>query len=451
MQLQNPAALARMKAGFGTAIGKPVGDLEFFAWSGGKSALRDQISARLKAAGYVLTPLHNLTAPGIQAYTVSRGGHAVYEVWSRDTMLADVTFFQVGSDNSTLPAAPPAPAPSSRVWAAKGYAALNARKYQAATDAYQKALAADPHNAEYLYNLGVALDGLKHYSAAAASYRTAISLKPNTRDARTNLGIDLVILKKYPEAIKILREATVRQPNDALAFHSLGDAYYNSGQNNLAAAAYSRATKLAPDDPASFLYLGDALGNLGKTAEAMAAYAQAARLDPGLRAVAARSEAALQKKEKKPSVAAAANPSPGVVLPVPDTPAPPVPPTDAVVGADTGPPPPGDYRCTWSHRDPNAARPTSEYMGRFTLKSDGTYTWMDSTEVGTYTYDPATEEITFTGGRLGREGVKARFHHTRAGAPMIFISFNTDYTRAKGKGAVLWECVPENSGTISPQ
>jgi tetratricopeptide (TPR) repeat protein len=85
--------------------------------------------------------------------------------------------------------------------AANGYFDIGA--YPKAAEAYGKALALDPKNADILTDFGVCLRRMKKPEQAAAKFREALKIDPGHAVALFNLGIVLRDdLKNLPEALR---------------------------------------------------------------------------------------------------------------------------------------------------------------------------------------------------------------------------------------------------------
>jgi tetratricopeptide (TPR) repeat protein len=88
-------------------------------------------------------------------------------------------------------------------------------RWEAAEDAYRRALAINPLHARALNNLGQLVERRRDFEAAAAEYRRAVDAQPTFRLARFNLGRALLALGRPAEAIGELEK--LQQPRDAEA------------------------------------------------------------------------------------------------------------------------------------------------------------------------------------------------------------------------------------------
>jgi tetratricopeptide (TPR) repeat protein len=87
------------------------------------------------------------------------------------------------------------------------------QKWDAAAEAYRRALAANPLHAQARNNLGQLLERHRDYAAAAREYEQAVDVQPSLRIARFNLGRMLLALGKAREAVEQFEK--LQQPVDA--------------------------------------------------------------------------------------------------------------------------------------------------------------------------------------------------------------------------------------------
>lgn len=108
----------------------------------------------------------------------------------------------------------------------------NKGEYEAALEAYCKALEIDPSDHVIWYDQGALLSILKRYEEAIVSYDKAISLEQNQSSqdsdmmiyyAWANKGYVLSCLGQYDEAVASLDKAIELKPNSALAWEDRSD------------------------------------------------------------------------------------------------------------------------------------------------------------------------------------------------------------------------------------
>src|SRR3984893_12689389 len=96
-------------------------------------------------------------------------------------LVAALLFFQAANPNSA------------------GMNALEEGNYQAAAEAFSKAIAADPSDYAAHFNLALAYSFLQKDVEGIAEYRKALELKPGLYEAQLNAGI-LLLRQKKPTA-----------------------------------------------------------------------------------------------------------------------------------------------------------------------------------------------------------------------------------------------------------
>jgi tetratricopeptide (TPR) repeat protein len=151
---------------------------------------------------------------------------------------------------------------------------------EAALDFFSRAVATQPDNAEFHYNLGVVFQVLDRREDAAGSYRQALRSRPHHAESHNNLGLALMQLGQVEEATSHFRQALRIKPDYGEAHCNLGLAVRQLGELEDAVFHYRQTLRLQPDAPATWYNLGLALAALGKVDEAVAAQEQALRLGP---------------------------------------------------------------------------------------------------------------------------------------------------------------------------
>lgn len=123
-------------------------------------------------------------------------------------------------------------------------AALNAKEYQKAIEAFQNALQHNRESAEGYFYLGLAYFMVGDYENAAASYKLAIACEPADATAHLNLGMAYQLLKRYDEAIHAYQRSIALAPNNPETYSQLGSAYAARGKRQEAVAAYKEAIRI---------------------------------------------------------------------------------------------------------------------------------------------------------------------------------------------------------------
>jgi tetratricopeptide (TPR) repeat protein len=142
----------------------------------------------------------------------------------------------------------------------EGVAALQAKQYDMAVTALEKAGEVDPKQPAVWANLADAYAGQagkmtgaefdQTMAKAIADYEKSIDLKPDEAGTHNNYGLALAKIKKYPEAETELKKAAELDPPNAFSkYFNLGATLNNIGQTDEAAKAFKMAIDAAPDNP----------------------------------------------------------------------------------------------------------------------------------------------------------------------------------------------------------
>jgi len=162
---------------------------------------------------------------------------------------------------------------------AQGLKALDEKRFDAAAEAFQKAVESDPKDYTALFNLALA-DGFLHRDEQAISaYKKVLDLKPGLYEAELNLGILLIRNKRGSDAIGPLKHASETKPKEFRPLFYLGEAYLAAGQVGDAEKAYRSALEIDPKSAPAESGLGRALVKSDQLAEAEEHFRKAGELD----------------------------------------------------------------------------------------------------------------------------------------------------------------------------
>lgn len=135
---------------------------------------------------------------------------------------------------------------SAIVWNNRGVDLYSAGRYQAAIEAYDKAIKINPRYTDAYSNRGVAYDAMDQPERAVIDYSHAISLNPSLTASYVNRGLAYTDLAKYKEAIADWNVVLRRNPRNSDAYYRRGFCYQSSASLDKALADYERACKLNP-------------------------------------------------------------------------------------------------------------------------------------------------------------------------------------------------------------
>src|SRR4051812_3061913 len=147
---------------------------------------------------------------------------------------------------------------------AEGQKALDEGKYDAATQAFTKAVEADPKDYSAHFNLALAYSLSGKDAEGLAEYGKTLELKPGLYEAELNAGILCLRQKAPADALPLLGHAAEQKPAEFRPLFYLAEAQLQSGALEAAEASYRRALELDPKSAASELGLAHALSGQSK-------------------------------------------------------------------------------------------------------------------------------------------------------------------------------------------
>jgi len=164
-----------------------------------------------------------------------------------------------------------------------GQKALREGKFEAAVQAFNAAVAADPKDYFSHFNLALAYGYLHRDAEAAVEYRKTLDLKPGLFEAELNAGMLLLHDKQPAEALPLLEAAAEQKPAEFQARFYLAQAELDTGAPEKAEDNFSRALEADPKSADSQLGLARSLARQDKLDDAAPHFRQAAEMDPGHR------------------------------------------------------------------------------------------------------------------------------------------------------------------------
>jgi len=144
---------------------------------------------------------------------------------------------------------------ASDAWMARAYllAQRNPKTLTGVREAFKRAIALDPRNAEAHHQYAFVLLGLGEDSAAAEDFRRALDLDPERPITLHHLGVLRIIQRRYDEALRWLDSALSVEPAFADAYPFRALSHLMLGQTPQARRDAEVAVRLAPTR-----YLGEA-------------------------------------------------------------------------------------------------------------------------------------------------------------------------------------------------
>jgi len=133
------------------------------------------------------------------------------------------------------------------LWRVRGELELARHDGAAARDAFGKALALAPTDAEAHFNYGVALQKLHATADAARAYQRALAFDPGFADAHFNLAVLFQEGGHVEPALTAYRAVLARDPRHVAAYRNLGEALLAAGRFDDWLANFRRFEAACPD------------------------------------------------------------------------------------------------------------------------------------------------------------------------------------------------------------
>ena len=123
-----------------------------------------------------------------------------------------------------------------------------------AVDAYRKAIALDPGEADAYYNYGVFCFERSKIMDAQVAFERAVAVQPRHAEALNNLGSILEQKGKWDQAAALYRRAIDANPAYPLAHFHIGRIYANQRKYALAIAEFERSLEPKTENTLAYLY-----------------------------------------------------------------------------------------------------------------------------------------------------------------------------------------------------
>lgn len=161
-----------------------------------------------------------------------------------------------------------------------GRRAFKDGNYQVARRDFEQAVAANPDNADYAFNLAAAMHKQGDLPAAEQAYRRGISADPTHQPSYHGLAKLMQDQGRTNDATQLLSAWAGSQPNSAEPQLELAALHGNTGNLPAAEQSLQRARQISPRDSRVLAHMGQIYGRQGRNPEAVAMYNQAIGLDP---------------------------------------------------------------------------------------------------------------------------------------------------------------------------
>ncbi|WP_373379175.1 tetratricopeptide repeat protein [Cupriavidus nantongensis] len=157
---------------------------------------------------------------------------------------------------------------------------METKAYDRARKVLNDRIAAEPDNADWIYELAMLDERQKRYASMETGLRRVIALQPQQKQGYNALGYSLADRnERLPEALKLLERASELGPDDPYIMDSLAWVKFRMGDLQPAAALLRNAYAKAPEAEIG-AHLGEVLWQLGEHDEARKTWTEAVRIDP---------------------------------------------------------------------------------------------------------------------------------------------------------------------------
>ncbi|MCA2885234.1 serine protease [Microcystis sp. M043S1] len=173
-------------------------------------------------------------------------------------------------------------APRAAWYVNRGILYYNQKKYELASDDYNKAIELNPNLAMAYNNRGNIYYDQQKYELALADWNKAIELNPNLAMAYNNRGNIYYDQQKYELALADYSKAIDINPNLAMAYYNRGNIYSDLQKYDLALSDYSKAIDINPNDAKAYYNRGLLYYDLQKYELALSDYDKAIDINPNL-------------------------------------------------------------------------------------------------------------------------------------------------------------------------
>lgn len=153
------------------------------------------------------------------------------------------------------------------------------RDFKPAITKWTQAVALNPHDPDYYFNLGIAFFESKNYKEAVENLQKTISICPIYFRAHLILGTVLLKIRKIADAERHLKESVFFNPRNALAHLNLGAVYSILKKYPEGIFSFQRAIELSPKEIRAYFGMAKIYSILGDTENANQYYRKVIELD----------------------------------------------------------------------------------------------------------------------------------------------------------------------------
>jgi tetratricopeptide (TPR) repeat protein len=153
------------------------------------------------------------------------------------------------------------------------------KEYQQAVQNWVRAVATNPNDPDYYFNLGIALFEKKNFQEAIENLKQVIAICPIYHRAHLILGTVCLKIRKFNDAEVYLKSSIYFNPNNALAHLNLAAVDSILKKYDEGIASFKRAIDLSPSEVRAYFGLAKIHSILGEVDNANKCYRKVIELD----------------------------------------------------------------------------------------------------------------------------------------------------------------------------
>jgi tetratricopeptide (TPR) repeat protein len=153
-------------------------------------------------------------------------------------------------------------------------------RWEDAVHELKAAIAINPYNGAWYFDLGLTLDMMERYDEAIAAYRRALEIEPDDIEVLNAIGIDCTRSGKFDEAIQFFERIEALDSSFEPCYCNRIIAHAELGQHDLAEEMFFTARQYKEKCPVCFYNMGNSLFTRGLYDRAIWCWQQTIELEP---------------------------------------------------------------------------------------------------------------------------------------------------------------------------
>ena len=158
-------------------------------------------------------------------------------------------------------------------------------QYVKAAEELRSAIAINPYNASWHFNLAIALDAVGAYHQALAAYSRASELEPDDLEILNGMGVDYTRVGKHARSLECFERIEQLDPTYEPAYCNRIITYTEMGDHEQAEVMFYLARQVKEECPLCLYNVANSLYDRGEYHRAVGCWQRCMELDPGHPAV----------------------------------------------------------------------------------------------------------------------------------------------------------------------